>query len=272
MELKNCGNPAVYVGFCGFRARERVIGLKDLMAAGKQGRRILRKYRRVFLLAALILGAVFLFLYCRAFFRVGMDWNDTFLPRSREQSTIVYSGADRWSDITITIDRISKTEMDISYRYMTSRERTYRLTISEEKDFWRDVRIDAKDGTNLFTGRYQQGNSFLYDKNGLPALGAIGSTASGVNPYLDFVPNYRVMVGIAVGEYDRIFGNVGYLLAGLLLAALVVFDVKHPILTARLRQFLMGDAPQRADTFELVCNCVRAVLVLVAFGFLLAAI
>ena len=245
--------------------------MEGLSAKVKQARRILRKYRRVFWLVGGILGLILVILYFRVFFRVGLDWNGAFLTRSREQAATVYTGEDRWSDISISVEWTSENEVRMSYRYQQTKMRTFLLTIGKEEDFWRTVTIRAQDGAELFSGRYQKGNSFLYDYNQLPVQGEIESTAPDVNPYLNFSPNYRVMVGIVLGEYDHIHGNGWLLFIGFLAAALVVFDLRCPLLTTGLRRYLVGESPQRTDTFELIQIGIRAVLALVAVGFWLAA-
>lgn len=230
------------------------------------------KYRRFFLIAIILVGILLAFLYGRAFFRVGMEWNGAFLFRSSEGNTVTYSGKDAWSEIEISVVSVSENYYSISYYFPEYCSKTYLVSISEEENFWRDVTIDTQDLMRIYAGRYQKGNRFLYDYNQQPEYGELDMTPSNVNPYQDFYPNYRLLIGTTLGEYDRLYGNGWYLLAGLLLAAVAVLDVKYSILTVGLRRLLVGKQDKQFEWLPVLTNCLWVVLVLVAFGFLMAAI
>lgn len=244
----------------------------DFGTAFKKGRRICRKYRRLFYLAGAIFLAIFAIFYFRSFFSVGVDWYDTFLNKGKDKSTIVYSGEDSYGRIAISVNRKNSSEMDITYDLPYNKLKSYKIKLGAEVDFWHLLTITNQNGEKVFDGKYQVGNSFLYDLSGMPAMGDIAAVQAGMNPYSPFTPNYRRMVGIATGEYEHFWGTNWQLVVGLLLIALVVVDIKTPKISYRIRQFLMGEEPQHAEVYELVQTAVRLVILIVAAGFLLSAV
>lgn len=244
----------------------------DVWAVIRKTRRIFWKYRRLFYLAGGILLAVCAVFYFRSFFSSGVDWYDAFLFKGQDQSTVTYIGQDSYGTVAISVNRKNAGEIDIAYDLPYNKLKSYKIQLSAEVDFWRLLTITDQNGETVFDGKYQTGNSFLYTLSGMPAAGDIPAIQSGENPYSPFHPNYRRMVGIATGEYDRLWGSWWQLAIGLLLIALVVVDVRTPKISSRLRKYLTGDGPQRADVYELAQAAVRLVVILVAMGFLLSAI
>lgn len=234
-------------------------------------RRIVRKYRRLFLLLLALLGAICAVFYFKAFFSTGMDWNGSLLIRSKENAVAVYSGRDSFGNVKITVNQKNANEFDIAYELPYNKLISYHITIENEKNFWRQVKIIDQSGTILLTGKYQKGNNFLYDQNGLPAYSGSEVILNGQNPYTPFEPNYRRMVGMVLGEYDHLRGEPWKMIVGFLLLGVVILDIRLPILSLRIRSFLFGEE-QPTIAFELLQLGIRTVLIIVSLGFLLKAI
>lgn len=232
----------------------------------------MRKYRRLILLFGMILGIILALLYLNAFFTKGVPFNGMFLEREMKKSTVVYSGKDRYGEVSLSVNRSNSQSMEIAYLVPYNKMKSYKIILGEEKDFWQTISITDQSGELVFDGKYQKHNSFLYDKNGVPAHGYLPKKDRGENPYLTFDPNLREMTGIATGEYEELRGNAGLLLIALLLAGLVLVDIKNPMISFRVRQFVMGEEPQPTEWFELIQGIVRVVALIAAFILLLKAI
>lgn len=251
----------------------------DLRIAVKRGRRILRRYRKLFKLLFIVAAAVCAVFYFLAFFSGGVTFQgETFLKKGGSKSTVTYTGKDAFGDIVLTVHQRSKTETDISYLVPYNKLKTYTVTITEVANKNPDLppsykmTITAGSGSILFDGEYKRGDPFLYSKAGLPIHSGDDSVREGVNPYLSYEPNLRRMAGFVTGEYFQRRGSWGMLLLGAALIALVWIDVKNPIISYKVRETLIGSAPEPTDLSEAIQFAVRAIVVIVGVGFLLAAI
>lgn len=244
----------------------------NIRKAVRAANRFLRRYRRLIWLVLIVFGTVAALFYLNTFFTKGVSFNGIFLEKEMKKSTIVYSGKDDYGDVSLSVNRKDSLSMDIAYTVPYNKLKSYKIVLGEEKNFWQTISITGQNGSVLFDGKYQKHNSFLYDKNSVPSHGYIPQKATGESFYLTFEPNLREMVGIATGEYEELRGDVGKLLIALLLAALVLIDVKNPMISYRIRQFIMGEEPQPTEWFELIQGILRAIVLITSAAFLFSAV
>jgi len=253
-------------------------GAGSLPVPLKKARRIFRKYRKFFSLLGALLAGVLALCYLLAFFESGAPFQgNTFLKKSSSGGDTVYSGKDADGDIVLTVHQRDKTETDISYLVPYNKLKTYTVSLTEVANKNPDLpssyslRITAGNGSILFDGSYQRGDSFLYSKAGLPLYGDDDSVREGVNPYSNYEPNLRRMVGFVTGEYDRRRGSWPQLLLGLLFLGLVWLLKKNPRLFHTVWNTVVGsDSLDQWRGAALLL--VKAVAAAIGVGFLLAAI
>ncbi len=244
----------------------------------KKARRIFRKYRKLFYLLGVLLAGVLAVCYLFAFFESGAPFQgNTFLKKTSSRGDTVYSGRDTHGDIVLTVHQRDKTETDISYLVPYNKPKTYTVSLTEvanknpELPPSYSLRITAGNGSILFDGAYQRGDSFLYSKAGLPLYGDDDSVREGMNPYANYEPNLRRMVGFVTGEYDQRRGSWSQFILGLLFLGAVWLLKRNPRLFHRAWNTVVGPGSLnqwRGTAFLLLQIAAAAVGV----GFLLAAI
>ena len=252
--------------------------MSDIKAFCKRVSKLAKRYRTLIRLVLIVLGIIGGIFYLKAFFTKGVVYENEFLTRKNDGAAVIYTGEDRYGKIQLTVHQRSKTEIDISYLVPYNKLKTYTLVLNEisnsnpEVTPWYRLRITAGNGSILFDGKYQRGNPFLYTNNNLPDNSDIASGSSGSNPYQNFSPNLRRMVGIATGEYDRLLGNAWYFLLGLAFIGLVCFDAYKPVVSDKIREAVIDGEYQRSEWDGLVLFSVRLIFVIVGICFLMGAI
>lgn len=241
----------------------------------KRTRRIFRRYRKLFRLLGWIAGIVFLIFYLLAFFSQGVVFMDHFLRKASTSSAITYSGQDPHGPIVLTVRQTDKSTTSISYQLPYNKLKTYTLTLAEIQRKNPDLPVEysltihSGDGSLLFDGKYQRGSPFLYSKAGAAVNTDIEPYRNPENPWLNFEPNLRRMVAIALGEYDQQRGDWFCFLLGIGVLALLWADVRRPLISGKLRELFTGLPDRLANRLLLA---VRLAVLITGFGLMMAAL
>lgn len=235
--------------------------------------RFFRRYRRLFYLGFALIGLILLIFYFRAFFQSGVTYSGRFLSKSTQNHTVLYSAQDEYGEFVLAVEQTGANEYGVSFTLpYNAFAKTYRVELADEVDFWRQTAIYDQDGVLIFSGKYQWGNSFLYNQNNVPSESSLEKRQAD-NPYLNYSPNLRQLIGVITGESAVIRGNWLWLLAGAALIGLTVLDWKKSILFRHIPALLdrLAVFPSKA-TLKLGRSITYGILLLLAFIFLLLAI
>ena len=237
---------------------------------------ITNKYFRVTLLLILL---ILLFFYFKTFFTSGIYFGEVFLKKEIVVSDIHYRGSDVYGDYHIMVTGINNKDKstDVIYRLPSNINRKFKVTFkdvdSEYRD-WKNVTIADEKGNLLFEGQYQEETLFLIDKNGKPMMDfAVRAVVNGESPYdEEFEVPLKEVADIASFASETIRGEYPYLFIALILFAVLLIDIKFPLLFFNLEHFLDVRDPEPSDYYLFMQKASHYVLPIVGAGFLVAAI
>ena len=233
--------------------------------------RFCAKHRNLLLSVCGTLCAVALFFYLRAFFATGVDMDGAFLIKQKSGGTVVYTGSNAYGSLCVSVSQ-SNHGADVVYTVAHNKAHTYTVVFQPDSEFWQTVSItDGWTGEILFNGKYQKGNRFLYDEYDRPVYGDVEQT-DGENPYINFSPNLRRMVGFAAGEYEHIAGAWLRLVLGGVLNMLVFLHVRYPLLTMRMERRILGREPLPSEARLLFHTALHLVILFAAALLLTSAV
>lgn len=228
-------------------------------------------HRKILLSTCGTLCAFALFFYLRAFFATGIDLDGAFLTKQKEGSSITYTGTNAYGALRVSVAR-SDDGAEVVYTVPHNKAHAYIVAFQPDSEFWQTATVtDSWTGEILFDGKYQKGNRFLYDDYDRPVYGDI-EQLNGENPYINFSPNIRRMVGFAAGEYEHIAGNWLYLILGAILILLVFLHIRYPILTMRIERRIMGREPMPSEARLLFHTALHLITLFAATMLLTAAV
>ena len=229
------------------------------------------RYKKILLGVCGALCAAAAFFYLRAFFTVGVDFDGAFLTKHRESGAVVYTGENAFGALRIEAAR-TESGAAVTYTVPYNKPHAYTVAFSPDSEFWQNVTVtDSWTDETLFDGKYQRGNAFLYDSHNRPVYGDM-ERSDGGNPYINFSPNLRRLVGFAAGEYEHIAGNWLCFIPGVLLILLVLFHVRFPIVTMRIERRLLGRDPMPSEARLLFHTALHLILLFLAAILLTVAV
>lgn len=190
---------------------------------------------------------ILLIIYFKAFFTKGVFFYDKFLKKKVIDSKIHY--INEKNNIDIIVDRIDYNNITVTYNLPKNIRKEYHIDFSTNDNWEFNIHsIKDKNGNIIFEGKYGLGSIFLFDKNGEPI---IDSSQLGIGSHHD--DNYKVsppnILNFAFSTKDRIRGEVGAVMAAMLLFIITFIDIKYPLFFFTLNHFLDVKDPEPTDFY-----------------------
>lgn len=220
----------------------------------KLKRRLSDKNVRIIVLVA---ATVIIFFYYKAFFTVGVHFNDTFLKKEVVSEETHYKGKSKYGSIEIIVkgkgDDEKKSMTEVSYYLPNNINKSFSV-YHNYKDQWLLGSVEIKDegGNTLFDGRYRRGSLFLYDSNNEPLIqGSFGFYND--TPKVTYDSSYEVplksVVEFSLFEKEGIRGNVEIMIYAVILIILTAIDIKSPLMFFTLSHAIHVKDPEPTDLY-----------------------
>lgn len=211
------------------------------MTARKLAQTVFKKiYFKIFLSAFIIVALV---LYFKAFFTVGVYFDNNFLKKEVISSSNHYVGKSKFGDIHIIVLGLKnkQSSADVIYRLPNGTNRQYMANFKDANNWDSGItKIKDIDGNIIFEGEYKKGNPVLLDKSGKPLLNVDIQYTKHVE--LPYNKDYKVplmnIAAMASFANDQIRGKFGFLLLAVILFARTLIDIKFPLFFFKLRYFI----------------------------------
>jgi hypothetical protein len=235
---------------------------------------------KLFIIVLLVSLLLVIFLYLKAFFTTGVNFNGVFLKKEIVSNETHYTGRSKQGAIHITvIGRGSDTEKsmaEVIYNLPNNINQHYTVYFNhKEKYAMENVEIRDENENTVFEGMYQKGDLFLYDVNNGPLIEDI-IFHSNTDTEVPYAKNYKVsfinIVRFSTYEKEQIKGHLGMLLVAVVLIAVTAIDIKYPLFFFMLRYSLDVEDPKPSEHYITMQRAAWGINSVIALTFLILAL
>lgn len=236
---------------------------------------------KTFKITLIIILVITIFLYFKAFFTLGVYFNDTFLKKEVINEETHYMGKSKYGDIYIIVkgklNEFDESKTEVIYNLPNNNIQRFTVYYNY-KEKWHTGYVEIKDDkeNTLFEGRYNKGSLFLYDKNNEPLMAEYIQSVTGNDEKVTYGTYYRVpfknIAEFSFLEKDTLRGNVEMMLYGIILLIIFIIDIKSPLFFFTLSHFLYVKDPEPSELYIAIQRISWVIYPTIALTMLILAI
>lgn len=205
-------------------------------------------HKKLCITCGIIISVLIFAVYLYALFLPGYWYRDVFLYKQKAPfgGIELYSGHDAVNDADyelVMVKEGAKTHMAFT---VNKTERSYEIISDDSENYYPNVTI-YENGELIFKGTYR---SFLLDENEEPFEPIVRVEYGPYKPTEEeLFPSYNWLYSVSQ-EKNAIRGNILFLPAIIIVAAVVVFDMMHPDVFWQMRNCLDVEGGRPSDYFR----------------------
>jgi len=209
--------------------------------------------RKLFILILIFIGVLLVGLYLKTFYTEGAYFEGVFLRKETKTSASYYIGSHEECDIRIVVDALRNTGDSVSVRYSLPNniDENYKVDFITANNWDEGVNRISHNGNTLFQGKYIKGDIILKDVNEGPIFEDY--TRIVFPDKATFNNEYKISkidtAKFASYHNDTIRGKYEYFICALVLALVLMIDIKYPKLFFKLKHGLDVSNPEPSDFY-----------------------
>ncbi|HPL53956.1 MAG TPA: hypothetical protein PLW11_07420 [Bacillota bacterium] len=207
-------------------------------------------FLKVLLIVVLVIILTF---YLKAFFTIGVYYDDAFLKKEQVSSERHYIGKNKYGNLHITVKGLTNKspEAEVIFKLPKDINKQYTVAFKDAGNWDQGIKNIKDGGDIVFEGDYRKGSYFLFDKNGRPLIS--DAVRVRVNGEISYNGNYEFSLkDVADFTYsagDAIRGKYQYFVSAIFLFVITLIDVRYPLFFFNLKHFLNVRDPEPSDFY-----------------------
>lgn len=210
-----------------------------------------------FMVVLLAILLIIIFFYYRAFFTIGVYFNDTFLKKEVVANEIHFNGKNKYGNINITVRgkgiENEKSSAEVDFMLPNNIKKQFKVYFNYGQ--WDIGAIEIKDEkeNTLFEGKYRKNGFWLYDNNGESVIeeniGFFTDTGEEITYDTDYKLPLKKVAEFSMLENETIRGDFEIMLFAVFLLLITFIDIKSPLLFFTLSHYLHVKDPEPTEFY-----------------------
>ena len=205
----------------------------------------------------LAIAIIIMIFYYKAFFTVGVYFNDTFLRKEVVSDETHFIGKNKYGNIDITVKgkgiENEKGSAEVIFMMPNNINKQYKVYFNYYQ--WDVGAIEIKDENEniLFEGKYRKNDFWLYDNNGEPVLeeniGFFTDTGKEITYDTDYELPLKKVAEFSMLENEAIRGDFEIMFFAVILLLITFIDIKSPLFFFTLSHYLHVKDPEPTEYY-----------------------